>query len=128
MNSEEDVWKFEKLEQQLHSFLAEISELSKKKPNDALNKFKLRFINQTLEGLNNLIEDHRPFSDFGTFNVDDLPTNSDVVVILAQYAAATFNFRRDHTTHVDYKWRWVVQGKNSNLLTERPENFKYEPK
>jgi hypothetical protein len=128
LESREDVWEFEKLEQQLHSFLAEISELSKKKPNDGLNKFKLRFINQTLEGLNKLIGDHRPFADFETFDVDDLPTNSDVVVILAQYAGATYNLRRDHTTQESIYWYWTVRGKRSELKTERPDHFKYEPK
>ena|SRR5271157_1639332 len=125
MDKREDVWEFEKLEQQLHSFLDEISELSRKKPNDALNKFKLKFINSTLEGLNRLIGEHRPFPDFETFEVDDLPTNSDVVVILAQYAAATYNFRRDHTSKKDYKWYWVVRDKASHLETEQPEHFKY---
>ena len=61
MECKEDVWAFEKLEQQLHSFLAETSELSKKKPNDGLNKFKLKFINSTLDGLNTLIGKHRPW-------------------------------------------------------------------
>ena len=126
MNKEEDVWEFEKLEQQLHSFLAEISELSKKKPNDGLNKFKLKFINSTLDGLNKLIGEHRPFAEFETFNVDDLPTNSDVVVILAQYATATYNFRRDHTAEENYKWHWILRGKRSDLTTERPEHFRYE--
>jgi hypothetical protein len=128
MDRKDDVWEFEKLEQQLHSFLEEISELSKKKPNDGLNKFKLKFINLTLDGLNKLLAEHRPFAEFETFNVDDLPTNSDVVVILAQYAAATYNFRRDHTAEENYKWHWILRGKCSELITERPEHFRYEAK
>jgi hypothetical protein len=128
LESKEDVWEFERLEQQLHSFLGEISELSKKKPNDGLNKFKLKFINSTLGGLNKIIGKHRPFNDFDTFNEDDLPTNSDVVVILAQYAAATYSFRRDHTVSESIYWYWVVRGKSSELKTERPEHFKHEPK
>ena len=128
MENKEDVWEFEKLEQQLHSFLAEISELSKKKPNDGLNKFKLKFINSTLGALNKLLGEHRPFKDFSTFDIDELPTNSDVVVILAQYAAATYNFRRDHTTSTGVYWFWVVQGRSSDLKTERPERYKYEQK
>jgi len=128
LESKEDVWEFEKLEPQLHSFLAEISELSKKRPNDGLNKFKLKFINSTLESLNRLIGEHRPFPDFDTFNEDDLPSNSDVVVILAQYATATYNFRRDHTVRESINWYWLVRGKRSDLNTERPEHYKYEPK
>jgi hypothetical protein len=80
VQKKEDIPEFEKLEQQLHSFLTEISALSAKKPNDPLNKFKLKFINSTLEGLNRLLADDRPFADFSQFDPDDLPTNSDVVV------------------------------------------------
>ena len=128
MESKENVWQFEKLEQQLFSFLIEISELSKKKPNDALNKFKLKFINSTLEALNELLGEHRPFKDFSTFDVEELPTNSDVVVILAQYAASTYNLRREDTVNTSIYWYWKIRGKPSDLLTERPGNFKYEPK
>jgi hypothetical protein len=128
MDNKEAIWEFEKLEQQLHSFLVEISELSKKKPNDALNKFKLRFINSTIEPLNNLLGEHRPFKDFTTFDADELPTNSDVVVILAQYATATYNLRRDNTTLDGIYWYWIIRGRRSDTKTERPENFRYQPK
>jgi hypothetical protein len=128
MEKKEDVWEFEKLEQQLHSFLDEMSELSRKKPNDPVNKFKLKFVNTTLDKLNRLLADYRPFEDFQQFDVDALPSNSDVVVILAQYAAATYNFRREHTTEVNIHWYWVVRGKASDLRTERPVEFKYHPK
>src|SRR5437868_10035434 len=104
MDKQEDIREFEKLEQQLQSFLREISELSNKKPNDAVNKFKLKFINSTLENLNRLLADYRPFKDFDSFDVDDLPSNSDVVVILAQYVAAVYRLRADQTEEHQYKW------------------------
>jgi hypothetical protein len=69
MDKKEDVQEFEKLEQQLHSFLTEISELSKKKPSDPLNKFKLKFINGALDRLNKLLGNDRPFPDFELFDV-----------------------------------------------------------
>lgn len=130
MENKEDVWEFEKLEQQLHSFFTEISELSKKKPNDGLNRFKLKFINSTLDALNRLIGEYRPFEDFDTFDVDEIPTNSDVVVILAQYAAAIHRFRSENTRkdNRDYQWYWLVKGKLSSIQTDQPENFRYEPK
>ena len=128
MDKKEDVWEFEKLEQQLHSFLREVSELSKKKPNDPLNKFKLKFINSTLESLNSLLEDYCPFKDFQTFDVDDLPSNSDVTVILAQYAASAYRLRSDNTEKYNYEWYWVVAGKRSSIETKQPELFKYHEK
>jgi hypothetical protein len=127
VDKKEDVQEFEKLEQQLHSFLTEISELSKKKPNDPLNKFKLKFINGALDRLNKLLGNDRPFPDFDLFDVDALPTNSDVVVILAQYAAAAYRFRTANTDS-ERGYSWILKGKTSDLYAGRPDNFKYQPK
>ena len=55
MKSEADVQDFERLEQQLHSMLTEMSELSKKRANDGLNKFKLKLVNVLLEGINKFL-------------------------------------------------------------------------
>ena len=128
LTKKEDVAEFVKLEQQLHSFLAEISELSKKRPNDPLNKFKLKFLNATLSSLNSLLKDDRPFTDFTQFDVDDLPTNSDVVVILSQYAASVHRFRLDNTTDDGRDSTWIVRGKETDLIAGDPEDFKYQPK
>jgi hypothetical protein len=130
MEKKDDILEFEKLEQQLHSFLDEISELSRKKPNDPLNKFKLKFINAVLGKMNSLLGDFRPFEDFEQFNVDDLPSNSDVVLILSQYVGAVLRLRTELTVYYDQdrEWYWIVRGKRSDIQTERPDNFKYEPK
>ncbi|SPF42408.1 conserved hypothetical protein [Candidatus Sulfotelmatobacter kueseliae] len=129
MQKKEDIPEFEKLEQQLHSFLAEISELSRKKPNDPLNKFKLKFINSTLQGLNQLVGDDRPFPDFESFDADDLPSNRDVVVILSQYAAAVHRFRLDNSAEdEDGDWCWIVRGKTSEFVSGNPDDFRYTPK
>ena len=130
MDKKEDIEQFEKLEQQLHSFLAEISELSRKKPNDPLNKFKLKFINGALDKLNKLLGNDQPFADFELFDVDDLPSNSDVVVILSQYAAAAYRFRVKHTEYDrdERKWHWVVRGKETDISAGDPNHFKYRPK
>jgi hypothetical protein len=128
MDKKEDVPEFEKLEQQLHSFLAEVSELSKKRPNDPLNKFKLKFINATLSKLNSLLKDDRPFADFEQFDVDDLPSNSDVVVILSQYSAAVHRFRLDNTTADGGDSTWIVRGRETDISAGDPEDFKYKPK
>lgn len=130
MDKKEDVEQFEKLEQQLHSLLDEISELSRKKPNDPLNKFKLKFINAVLGKINSLLGDFRPFEDFAQFDVDELPSNSDAVLILSQYVGAVLRLRTDRTAFdgEDRVWYWIVRGKRSNIQTERPDKFKYEPK
>jgi hypothetical protein len=125
-----EVEEFERLEQQLHSMLVEISELSKKRPNDGLNKFKLKLVNVLLENTNKILGAQKPFKDFETFDENDLPTNSDIVVMLAQYAAAAFRFRLENTeqSKLDFKWYWPLPGKQDDVQTGRPDDFKYGSK
>jgi hypothetical protein len=72
----------EKISGQIGDILEEIRNLSKKNPNDAVNKFKLRYINQVITDANKILEKKRmPFEDFIGFNEDDLPSNSVLVPI-----------------------------------------------
>ena len=50
-----DVDKFEKLWSQLSGTYEEITLLSKKSPNDALNKFKLKFVNKLIAQSNDFL-------------------------------------------------------------------------
>jgi hypothetical protein len=121
----EEVQDFERLEQQLHSMLTEMSELSKKRANDGLNKFKLKLVNVLLDRMNNILGEQKPFKDFETFDENDLPTNSDVVVMLSQYAAAIFQFRLENTEWRDHKWCWPLPGKAGAVETRSPHEFKF---
>ena len=81
-----DVERFEKVTGQLKMVYKEITSLSKKSPNDGVNKFKLRLVNKLLEAANSLLDNKdKPFDDFFVFEEDTLPSNSDVAFILAQY-------------------------------------------
>jgi hypothetical protein len=128
MEKRDDIAEFEKLEQQVHSFLADVSELSKKRPNDPLNKFKLKFINTALTRLNKILKSERPFANFSEFDLDDLPSNSDVVLLLSQYAAALHRFRVENTTDDGDNSTWIVRGKDSGIDAGNPDDFKYLPK
>ena len=125
MKTAEDVQEFERLEQQLHSLLSELSGLSSKKPNDGINKFKLKMINSLLERANHILDNQRPFPEFTLFDDNDLPTNSDTVVMLSQYAAAILLFREDNTTQESAYWYWVLNDKRSNMKTESPSHYKF---
>src|ERR1043166_8243046 len=81
-----DVDFFEKVKAQLHQMHNEVSVLSKTKADNLINKFKLGFINEKLGEANTILTGgFKPFKDFALFNVDELPTNSDVVIVLSQY-------------------------------------------
>lgn len=114
-----DVDVFEKLSGQLLSVYEEISLLSKKNPNDAVNKFKLKFVNKLLVDSNEYLgQKYRPFDDFIGFNEDDIPQNSDVVFILSQYIQCYEKLRSDNVIAGLGGWYWRVKGEKGDNLDE----------
>ena len=78
-----------KLYKQLDSLHIEISVLVKKSPNDAINTFKIAIINRVLEQSNSVLGTrYKALDSFDKFDVDELPTTSDVSMILGIYRAA----------------------------------------
>lgn len=119
MKSYDQIDEFSKLLLQTDKLLADFLELSKRKPNDAVNKFKLKIVNNLLSTANQILtKKYMPFDDFAVFDEDDLPTNSDVVVIIAQYVACLKKFGRDSTEYQDYKHFWVINGKRSKITAD----------
>jgi len=120
----EEVDQFERLQGQLASLYEEVQALAKKSPNDALNKFKLGFVNACVKRANEFLGDERkPFSDFAAFDAESLPTNSDVLVILSQYLSALEKIRADNITElVDY-WYWMIDGESSEVRTAPPKKI-----
>jgi hypothetical protein len=125
---------FEKLSGQLASIYEEVSLLSKKNPNDAVNKFKLKFINQLLLQSNEYLTDrYRPFDEFESFDEDDVPQNSDVVFILSQYLQCFEKLRSDNVVPRSGHWYWLVEGGENDdvdvdgmvrIRTVKPKNLK----
>ncbi len=113
---------FLKLQPQLKSAYDEISLLSKKKPTDSLNRFKMKFINSILKRANEILEDtYKPFPDeFTLFDEDDMPNNSDVVFILSHYLTALEKLRCDNIQYMTGDWYWVINGKRTSMETDRP--------
>ena len=103
---------FDPLEVQLQSFYTEISAISAKKPDSPLNKFKLNFINQTLLNVNSVLGDtYLPFPDFRKFDEVELPTASDVVMMLAQYLKCMDRFFAAYTYFKDSQRYWRTSNK-----------------
>lgn len=126
--TKKDVDTFEKLQAQLDGLHTEISALSKKSQNDALNKFKLKFVNQIISEANDLLGDkYKPFKDFELFDENDMPTNSDVAMMLTQYLNCLEKLRADNIkreSEYPHNWYWVVEGKLSNIRTVTPKIIK----
>ena len=121
MKKKSDVDKFIKLIKQLKNLIAEFSILSKKKPDGAVNKFKIKLINPILEVANHFLGDkkYKPFAEFELFNEDDLPTNSDILVILSQYNACLEKYYKDSIFYSKGEYWWFVNGKLSDVVAPR---------
>jgi hypothetical protein len=115
-----DVDEFEKLCGQLQSIYDEISNFSKKSPNDAVNTFKLKFVNKLLSQSNQFLgEKYRPFDEFSEFDSDDVPKNSDAVFMLAQYIQCFEKFRADSIVQRHGSWYWAVNAKDGEQGDEK---------
>ncbi len=121
---------FEKTINQLEGLHIEISILSKKSQNDALNVFKLNLVNQVLLQSNKVLgNNYKPFSDFEKFNEEELPSNSDVALVLSQYLNCMESFREKNIfSSVEYsngridKTYWYWSG--TKRETYPPKNIK----
>jgi hypothetical protein len=113
---------FIKIQSQMEELYNEISILSKKSQNDALNDFKLSFVNSLLEESNGLLnEKYQPFKDFKCFENGKMPTNSDVVMVLSQYLTCLENMRVDNIEyHIINGWFWVIDNEMSDIKTSEP--------
>ena len=70
---------------QIRTLKFEFLTLSSKKPNDTVNQFKLKYVNLSLKAANDLLKEEKPYEDFETFEEDNLPTHSDVLMMLSLY-------------------------------------------
>lgn len=121
MKTNNDIDKFIKLIKQIKSLISEFSVLSKKKPDGAVNKFKIELINPILKVANYFVNDkkYKPFEKFELFDEDTLPTNSDVLVILSQYRVCLHKYHKDHIQYYENKCYWIVNGKRSTIMAPR---------
>lgn len=92
----EEIANFDKVATQLDSFYAETSILVKKEPKAEMNTFKLKLINKVLVKANDILGDMKPFDDFSEFDLNEMPNNGDVAMILGQYINCLEELRKDN--------------------------------
>jgi hypothetical protein len=120
----EEIDNFEKIMTQLESLHLEIGNLSKKSQNDAINKFKLKFINQAIVSANEILGTaYKPFEDFIQFEESDIPSNSDVTMMLGQYLNCMDKLRDDNVGNKSGYWVWRIDGQLSDSRTKMPKKL-----
>jgi hypothetical protein len=101
----------------LNSQRHEFNLLSKKNPDVQLNLMKVKMVNRVLGPLNEILK-HEPSHKFlDILSEVDLPSNSDVVLIISQYETAISEFRNKYHLqdkhqpdgYNSYVSRWMTQ-------------------
>ena len=90
----------------IRAMYEEFKELSKKKPEGALSKAKIALVNRLMEKCREILKGEDALGFLDLLSEDDVPQNSDVVLMLSQYVAAMNQF---HATYhgwdgTDHTW------------------------
>jgi len=122
--TEAEISNFEKVQAQLESLHDEIGNLSKKSQNDALNTFKLKFVNKTISEANLILgNQYKPFDDFQQFDENDIPSNSDATMILGQYLNCLEKLRSDNIVQEMARWYWRAGNTTTSIRTSPPKKI-----
>lgn len=92
----------------LQAMYLEFKEFSKKKPEEVVSKAKVKVVNRLLTKCQNVLESEASIDYLDLLDEDDVPQNSDIVLMLSQYVAAMKQFhstyyRRERYGH-EYHW------------------------
>lgn len=117
--TEKNIEDYRLLKEMLQAQKLEFDLLSKKKLDGQLNKMKIRMVNRVLEPLKKLLENEPSFEFLDILDEVELPTNSDVVLIISQYEAALIEFKKQYyktdknlsAGYGRYETRWITKEK-----------------
>ena len=90
----------------LSSMYVEFKELSKKKPDAAVSKSKIKIVNRLLMKIREILADEQAIEFLDLLDEDDVPQVSDVTLILSQYVAAMKEFKRSNLVVRNLRTVW----------------------
>lgn len=108
-----EITTFEMLDKLTDSIYIEMKEFSKKKPDDALNPFKVKNVNRVLKQIKEFLTNQPTVSFLDLLDDETLPTNSDTILIIGQFKAAMNNFKKKYQ-NIYGKWRTDENPDGSN--------------
>ncbi|SER92426.1 hypothetical protein [Halopseudomonas bauzanensis] len=93
----------------LEAMYSEFKELSKKKPDSAVSKSKIKIVNRLLEKVRIVLSDEESMEFLDLLDEDDVPQASDVTLILSQYVAAMSAFHGKHYGWDGSSHTWFIK-------------------
>lgn len=102
--TEAQVEQFKMLDELLESIYLEMKEFSKKKPDEPLNKFKVKNVNRVLEQVKGILKNEPTNSFLDILDDESLPTNSDAILVIGQFKASMERFQQKYSAGYE-KWK-----------------------
>ncbi|UFS76038.1 hypothetical protein LPB73_01045 [Tardiphaga sp. 37S4] len=106
--TEHKVAEYTTLSPLLQAMCKEFQELSRKKPDGQVGPTKVKMVNRLLKAIHQILEGEPSRSYLDDLNEDDLPQNSDVVLILSQTEAAMDAFRTRYYRLNGARYDWTI--------------------
>ncbi len=103
------VAKFQYLSPMLDSALSEMREFAKKKQDGIVSAMKIRILNRLLTDIKEIVAQEESLNYLDVLSEEQLPQNSDAVIVLGQYRAALNSFEKRHHRTVGYERTWITK-------------------
>jgi hypothetical protein len=118
----EEVESFRRMAAQLEALHQEISAASKKGPDKAVSAFKVKYANLILREAWEVLGASAPSVGFFEFDADELPTASDVSLIVAQFVECAEKIRCENIGRNPNNgvWYWRTNHQTTNIVTPPP--------
>lgn len=101
--------------------LKEMRELSKKKADATLSKGKVRILNRVLDDLREVLKDEPEFKYLDPLDDEDLPQNSDAVLVMVQYEKALGAFVSRYRKYMYGDTHWITEAFVEEYKNEEEE-------
>jgi len=111
--TQKEIDEYNLLDPLLDTLFDEVKTFSSKKQDVQLNRFKVKTINRVLTRVKELIGTD-PMSNFlDLLDEDELPTNSDAVLVMAQFQSALAKYKASREYHdtASYSTKWLTKDK-----------------
>ncbi len=108
--TDEQIRLYETITPLLTAAYSELKELSKKKQDDSLNIGKVKMINRLLLKAKDILKKEPTNEYLDILDEEELPTNSDAVLIVSQFISALSTFKVAHRINEAFSKVWDNPG------------------
>ncbi|WP_249780562.1 hypothetical protein [Bradyrhizobium sp. dw_411] len=122
--NEKQVEEFRKMAAQLDALHHEASAASKKHPDKPVSKFKVKLANSVLLIARKVLGTSAPAMDFDQFDIDELPTNSDLSFVVTQFVECAEKLKMQNVQRINGIWYWQVSDDTTDLVATAPRGVR----